>query len=829
MTYPKIAGGTYLNKGCLIGPQEENDLTINPKYPYLFNPFPSVDLRYGNNSPLSYPPNVDFSQWRYTDKLGKYSSVLVDTFTEREQRAILSLQYIVETSGYDALPATFTGQKEFEVTPMFPTATVGDDSNYGATTEFVTRADTILWDSTVTAIAGKQDALGFTPENAANKGVANGYAGLDSSGRVPASMLPAYVDEIEEYPTVGDFPATGNSSTLYLELEFGKLYRWGGTQYVGVSDAASTADTSTRWAIPRTVTLSGKAAGSTSFDGSTDFSLEVTSLTVNKADVGLANVDNTSDADKPISTAAQTALDTKQNLSGKGVANGYASLGADAKVPAEQLPVMGAPPVKIAVIGDSLSTQNYAMPPAWPTMLQQDLRQSGVNAHVYNCAVAGHTFYRANTTASFGTNTAVQQAIAHQPDIVIIALGLNDILNALDGRSLATVQSDAAAMVSALVTALPDVKILYMGERAYDAANYPTPGTSLANKGTLGYYYQKKTSGILTGLWTSELLDDQVSATTKSRMADWITLDAYIQGLADVDHSAYMELWKIHRLGGNATDMLHLNAGGSVLQASTAVQGLQNAAFSSVIPRWLVNNNATRNNVDSLFSSAFTASGTNWLYSSNGDALAVIHSLQLRPLTWYLPLPATLLTSHYTGVDMYQGDRFTRVIQNAKPNTAVQVSTNGAAFSAAGSVVTDSFGAQMSGSTFSGLRGLLNFGSHTFRYKVDDIVLGPVTFSLVDSSDVVTLTGATTLSISHAYKQIKYNSSGTANLTIPPESSVDWPDDTIIEFLQYGTGAFTLAAGAGVTLRLSAASATSAGQYKLLGIKKIGANEWLVY
>lgn len=32
-------------------------------------------------------------------------------------------------------------------------------------------------------------------------------------------------------------------------------------------------------------------------------------LTVNKIDVGLSNVDNTSDADKPISTATQTALD----------------------------------------------------------------------------------------------------------------------------------------------------------------------------------------------------------------------------------------------------------------------------------------------------------------------------------------------------------------------------------------------------------------------------------------------------------------------------------------------------------------------------------------
>jgi hypothetical protein len=32
--------------------------------------------------------------------------------------------------------------------------------------------------------------LGFTPENAANKGAANGYAGLDGTSKVPAAQLP---------------------------------------------------------------------------------------------------------------------------------------------------------------------------------------------------------------------------------------------------------------------------------------------------------------------------------------------------------------------------------------------------------------------------------------------------------------------------------------------------------------------------------------------------------------------------------------------------------------------------------------------------------------
>lgn len=60
--------------------------------------------------------------------------------------------------------------------------------------------------------------------------------------------------------------------------------------------------------------------------------------TLDKSTVGLGNVDNTSDANKPISTATQTALDGKQSVSEKGQANGYASLDSGGKVPVSQLP-----------------------------------------------------------------------------------------------------------------------------------------------------------------------------------------------------------------------------------------------------------------------------------------------------------------------------------------------------------------------------------------------------------------------------------------------------------------------------------------------------------
>ncbi len=57
----------------------------------------------------------------------------------------------------------------------------------------------------------------------------------------------------------------------------------------------------------RSTSGSGSSGAVTSVNGATG------DVTVSKSSIGLANVDNTSDANKPISTATQTALDGKQN------------------------------------------------------------------------------------------------------------------------------------------------------------------------------------------------------------------------------------------------------------------------------------------------------------------------------------------------------------------------------------------------------------------------------------------------------------------------------------------------------------------------------------
>jgi hypothetical protein len=88
-------------------------------------------------------------------------------------------------------------------------------------------------------------ALGFTPENIANKGAANGYASLDSSGKVPSAQLPSYVDDVLEYANLAAFPATGSGGIIYVTQDTNKTYRWTGSAYVEISPSPGTTDSLT--------------------------------------------------------------------------------------------------------------------------------------------------------------------------------------------------------------------------------------------------------------------------------------------------------------------------------------------------------------------------------------------------------------------------------------------------------------------------------------------------------------------------------------------------------------------------------------------------------
>lgn len=151
-------------------------------------------------------------------------------------------------------------------------------------------------------------ALGYTPESTSNKGQANGYASLDSGGKVPSTQLPAYVDDVLEFTNVAGFPGTGSTGVIYVALDTNKTYRWSGSVYVEISASPGSTDSVTEGSTNLYYTdararAAISASGSLSYNSSTgviSFTDAVTSVagktgavTLTGSDVGLGSVENT--------------------------------------------------------------------------------------------------------------------------------------------------------------------------------------------------------------------------------------------------------------------------------------------------------------------------------------------------------------------------------------------------------------------------------------------------------------------------------------------------------------------------------------------------------
>lgn len=491
------------------------------------------------------------------------------------------------------------------------------------------------------------------------------------------------------------------------------------------------------------------------------------------------------------------------------------------------------PKVRIAVIGDSLATQNMLMADSWPARLETLLRQSGVDVEVYNCSQSANTFFRAVTNTDYGTLTPVQQAIAFDPHIVIVSLGLNDVVSVVDGRSLAQAQADATTLFSTLSSALPSASILYAGERAYDATNFPAPGTTLKNKGTIGTYFQLRTTGILTGLYCSEVLEDSVSATTQSRFADWIALNSHVSGLATVDGTCAIDYFRIHRSGCAVEDLLHITGPGNQLAAGYVIAALRNAPFSSIVPRIRSNTSVPRNDPDSFFTELFTQSGDGWTWDGGSSADSVMLSLYgaMRPDTWYLPRDIKFNFTNAAGLALNvfpdNAPDFVRITTGLRPGEAIEVSVNGGGW--AGPQTVGDTGNHIGTSNGRGLARNVGYGSHSFRYRVANMAFGPVTFTVSDDTyDVVSAPSTRNLTLLDLDRVLTVAAGST--LTIPPQASVAWRGQSEIRIIKVaGTGSVIIAPGSGVTLHVSDGGLPRvSSDYEIAVIKRIAADEWVL-
>jgi acyl-CoA thioesterase-1 len=110
--------------------------------------------------------------------------------------------------------------------------------------------------------------------------------------------------------------------------------------------------------------------------------------------------------------------------------------------------------VRVLAFGDSL-TAGFGLPreQSFPAQLERRLRADGIEVHIVNAGVSG------DTTA--GGRARLDWSLADRPDLVILALGANDMLR---GIPPATVRANLEAMIERIKAS--GARVLLVGMRA---------------------------------------------------------------------------------------------------------------------------------------------------------------------------------------------------------------------------------------------------------------------------------------------------------------------------------------------------------------------------
>ena len=203
--------------------------------------------------------------------------------------------------------------------------------------------------------------------DASKLGLANGVASLNAFGIIPSNQLPPV--------TVSSTNVVASQAAM-LALTSATVGSIAVRSDLNKNYILSTAGASV---LANWVELLTPGAPVQTVNG------YIGSVNLIKSDIGLANVENTSDINKVVSNATQTALNLKLDANKLAVANGAASLNALGKIPTDQIPAISFSSVKVlnseaamlalssAVVGSVVIrtdvNKNYVLAVATPSVL----------------------------------------------------------------------------------------------------------------------------------------------------------------------------------------------------------------------------------------------------------------------------------------------------------------------------------------------------------------------------------------------------------------------------------------------------------------------------
>lgn len=269
------------------------DLTGKPSIPTQLTDLTDTNIvTPGSGQVLTYDGSS--SKWINTDastigatQLDQLSDVVLTSPTSSE---------VLQYNGTDWVNSPIA-YSEVTGTPSLATvATSGAYSDLTGTPSLATVATSGLF-ADLTSKPTTLSGYGITDAvNTSLLGANSGVATLDSSGKIPSSQLsPLAITSVQT--------ASSQSAMLALTTQEGDVVvrTDQNKSYIKNSGTSGTMSDFTELLSP--------PATVTSVNGQTG------TVVLTKSDVGLGNVDNTSDANKPVSTATQTALNLKADIS----------------------------------------------------------------------------------------------------------------------------------------------------------------------------------------------------------------------------------------------------------------------------------------------------------------------------------------------------------------------------------------------------------------------------------------------------------------------------------------------------------------------------------
>jgi lysophospholipase L1-like esterase len=399
--------------------------------------------------------------------------------------------------------------------------------------------------------------------------------------------------------------------------------------------------------------------------------------------------------------------------------------------------------VKVVYIGDSLGGT-----PLWgktlPDWLETMVNGAGVACKVVNCGKDAATFYRANTQADFGAQTAVQRAIAEKPDVAIVVLGFNDVVYAVDGRTIGQVEADAVTLFAALRAGLPSAHIVLLQEIVYDTTSGHVP-SGFVNRHIIPALHNIPTTGVNANCRVGEILSSAIAAGTANSIADLTTVYGNVISAGvtagTITSAGLLDVFRPLFFGCHIGDGIHPDEVGAMFLANDVYKHLRSsvAEFANL----KTNGQPAYHDFDELFTLGVVDAGTHYAPAGPshnevyrvGRALGV--DLHHRINTWYLSIPLSI-TYNKLSIENSTADHYMYAMRGGLPGAGMDIrvwlstdpepstwSPSGLSFDTSGSLEAIEHGSALG----------LSVGTYKIKYSTiaaDGLrdVVGPISVSL---------------------------------------------------------------------------------------------------